>query len=273
MRFLVTGAGSGIGREVARLAVRQADPGAVSLALVGRGQEALDAVAAELTAAGATCLTVVADLADPESPGKAVAAAVDAFGGLDAVVSGAGAIAAGPLTDFDLDTWDRLFAVNTRATWLLGRAAHPALRESRGSLVAVASMSASHPTPPTGAYGPSKAALVMLVRQLALEWGRDGIRANCVSPGPTDTDLTRNSFGADGPPGARRNREHRTAVIPLGKIGTAEEVATAVLFLAGPAASHITGVDLPVDGGLGLTLMPVAGGVPGYYPQPNVEPR
>src|SRR5207237_3591696 len=86
--------------------------------------------------------------------------------------------------------WDRVFAVNTRATWLLAKAAHPALKASRGAIVAVGSMSGSHPHANLGAYGPSKAAVIMLVRVLAQELGRDGIRVNALSPGMVRPGLT-----------------------------------------------------------------------------------
>jgi NAD(P)-dependent dehydrogenase (short-subunit alcohol dehydrogenase family) len=170
------------------------------------------------------------------------------------------------LEELDLDTYERTFAVNTRATWLLGKAAFPALRESRGAIVATASISATQPTPPLGMYSASKAALLMIVRQMALEWGRHGIRANCVSPGPTDTGLTRNSFGDPDNAAARANRAHREQTTPLRKIARAEDIAEAVLFLAGPRAAHVTGVDLPVDGGISVAVMPLAAGTAGYSP-------
>jgi len=267
MRYLITGAGSGIGRSVATLAAQNRDgDDEISLALVDRDGGALESVAHDLAAMGAHCLTLQADLADVEAPGKAVDAAVGEFGGLDCVVSNAGITAAAPLEDLDVETWDRTFAINTRVTWLLGRAAFPSLRSSKGSLVATVSISGTHPTPPLAAYSPSKAALRMLIQQMALEWGRYGIRCNCVSPGPTDTGLTHGTFGDETSQAARENRAWREQLIPLRKIGRPDEVAEAVLFLAGPRASQITGVDLAVDGGISLAVMPLAGGTPGWLP-------
>jgi len=132
---------------------------------------------------------------------------------------------------------------------LLAQAARPALIRSRGAIVATASIAASHPSAPLGAYAASKAALVMFVKQMALEWGKDGIRCNCVSPGATLTGMTANAYSDE------EMRRRRAAEIPLGRIGMPEDLAHAIHFLAGPGAAFITGVDLLVDGGLDVTLM------------------
>jgi NAD(P)-dependent dehydrogenase (short-subunit alcohol dehydrogenase family) len=267
MRYVITGAASGIGRAVARLAAQNRDGyGEVSLALVDRNQDGLDEAASEVQALGAKTVTLQGDLGDPETPARVVAAAATHLGGLDVVVSNAGITAAAALEDVDLDTWERTFAINTRATMLLGQAAFPHLKDSQGALVATVSISGTHPTPPLAAYSPSKAALRMLVQQMALEWGRHGIRCNAVSPGPTDTGLTRDSFGEGAGQAAERNRAWREKLIPLGRIGRPEDVAEAVLFLASPRARQITGVDLLVDGGVSLAVMPLAGGAPGWLP-------
>lgn len=175
-------------------------------------------------------------------------------GGIDAVISNAGIIMAGALADLTLADFDRIFTINTRASWLVAKAAYPHLRESKGAFVATASMSATQPTPGLGFYSSSKAALLMMMRQLAVEWGADGIRCNSVSPGPTYTPMT--AAGYSDP----ARRDHREASIPLRKLGTAEDVANAILFLISPAASHISGIDLLVDGGMSNMLMPASGG-------------
>jgi len=144
---------------------------------------------------------------------------------------------------------ERVFAINTRATFLLAKAAHPLLKASRGDIVATASISSEHPTAPLGAYSARKAALVILIRQMALEWGPDGIRCNCVSPGLTHTGITAKTY--DDP----AKRERRGLDIPLRRIGAADDIARAVHFLAGPAADFVTGVNLIVDGGMTQTLM------------------
>jgi NAD(P)-dependent dehydrogenase (short-subunit alcohol dehydrogenase family) len=258
MRVIVTGAASGIGRAVAEL-LAAGDPltGPHQLLLSDRDGAGLDAVAGTIGPAAVAC---VADLSALDCGDTIIAAALAHMGGIDAVVSNAGIIAGGALVDLAADDFDRVYAVNARASWALAKAAHPHLAASKGAFVATASMSATQPTPGLGFYSSSKAALLMLVRQLALEWGADGIRCNTVSPGPTYTAMTK--AGYDDP----ARRAQREAMIPLGKLGLAEDVAQAILFLIGPHAGHITGIDIVVDGGMSNNLMPATGGGTGQKP-------
>jgi NAD(P)-dependent dehydrogenase (short-subunit alcohol dehydrogenase family) len=254
MRAVITGAGSGIGRATALRLAR--DGGAAArLVLVDLHEDALERVAREIAAQGGrgdgATLTVVADVGDPaaiQAVGTRAAAWLD---GLDALVSNAGFFPpATPLISMDLALFDRMFDVNTRATWLLAQAMRPLLAAARGSIVATASISAEEPTPGICSYSANKAALVMLVRQLALELGPAGVRCNCVSPGTTRTGI--NDFLLSDP----AVRAAREAMLPLRRIGQPEDLANAIAFLVGPDAAYITGVNLLVDGGLNLTLMP-----------------
>lgn len=168
-----------------------------------------------------------------------------ALGGLDAVVSNAGVSRPSSLVHLSLEDWDYLLAVNTRAPWLLAKAAHPALRASRGSFVSVASMSGVQPNPGMGAYSPSKAAVLMLVRTLAQEWAADGIRVNAVSPGLIHTSLTARVY-ADA-----ATKASREALVPLHRIGNPDtDIAGLVAFLIGPDAGYVTGQNILADGGL-----------------------
>src|SRR5690606_5657916 len=134
--------------------------------------------------------TSVVDLAEPDCGDRMVEAALAHMDGIDAVISNAGIIMGGALVELPISDFDRIFAINTRSSWLLGKAAHPHLKKSKGAFVATASMSATQPTPALGFYSSSKAALLMMIRQLSIEWGPDGIRCNTVSPGPTYTPMT-----------------------------------------------------------------------------------
>lgn len=251
MRVLLTGAARGIGRAMAlRLAqdslARHGAPARMVLADL-HGDE-LQALAASLRAEGHEVRPVVADMADLPTPQQLVDAAAD-FGGLDALVSNAGFAIPGPLLGQRVEDWDRVFAVHVRAAWLLGRAAHPLLKAALGSMVVTTSISGTQATSPLGAYSASKAAALMLVKQMALEWGPDGIRVNALSPGLTETPGTAVVYAQ---PQARAQRASR---IPLRRIAQAEDMANALSFLVSPDAAYVTGIDLLVDGGFSHALM------------------
>jgi len=175
MRVLVTGAQ---GRK-AQIAAVDVEP-----------SPSLDGLVEELRKHEAEPLALYDDMGSADAPGRVVGDAIGRFGGLDGLVSNAGINRPGPLVDYSVEDWDRMFAVNTRATWLLAKAAHPALKTSRGAIVAVGSMSGTNAHANLGPYGPTKAAVIMLARVLAQEFGRDGIRVNTVSPGMVRTGMT-----------------------------------------------------------------------------------
>ncbi len=244
---LVTGASAGIGRAVAFELAAQGRRDGVPVKIAVAGSKlgaALDEVVAQLQAGGAQAIGLAADLTDPAACKQLVEQAQDFCGDLNVVVSNAGAAASGALATLSVEEWDRSFALNCRSTWLVAQAARAGLARTRGSLVAVSSMSGIHPQPGYGAYSSAKAALVMLCRQLAQEWSADGIRVNAVCPGMTRTLLTEKVYSD---PTLLAQRE---ALVPLRRIGTPEEVAHAVVYLAGPGAAYITGQALLVDGGI-----------------------
>jgi glucose 1-dehydrogenase len=252
LRAIVTGAARGIGRAMAlRLAHdAQARHGrGAQLIVADLHRDELDTLAVELRALGATVEVCAGDLADPAEPARIIAAA-QAFGGLDCVASNAGFAKPAPLLAASVDDWDRVFAVHVRAAWLLGRAAHPLLAQARGCLVLTTSVSGTQASPPLAAYSASKAAQLMLMKQMAVEWGPDGIRVNALSPGLTETPGTASAYERPG------TREQRAARIPLRRIAQPEDMAAALSFLVGPDAAYVHGHELVVDGGLLQTLMP-----------------
>lgn len=242
MRVLVTGASRGIGRAVSERLAREGARLAVCASSHG---EELDSLVGKIRGAGGFAVPLLGDLQDSTTPQRLVTEAAAALGGIDAVVGNAGISVPGPLSSLAIADWDRVFAVNVRAQWLLAQAAYPWLRQTRGSMVTVASMSGVQPYAGIGAYSATKAALIMLTRQLAQEWAGDGIRVNCVSPGLVRTPLTQRVYDQ---PEAKRSRE---ALVPLHRIAEAgPDVAGSVAFLLGPDAAYMTGHNLLVDGGL-----------------------
>jgi glucose 1-dehydrogenase len=246
MRVVVTGAASGIGRATClKLARDAAARGGAKIAAVDIAPSGgLDTLRADLEKLGASVLVAHADMGTVEGPARVVGDAVARFGGLDALVSNAGVNRPGTLVDYSVEDWDRLFAVNTRATWLLAKAAFPALKAARGGIVSVCSMSGSFAHAGLGAYGPSKAAAIMLVKVLAQEFGREGIRVNGVSPGMVRTGMTEKVY-QDASIAAERD-----ALVPLGRVATPEDMADAIAFLLGTDARYMNGHDLVVDGGV-----------------------
>lgn len=263
MRALVSGGSSGIGAatslRVAEAALARGEQAMIAVCgnRSGAGQEE---VVRSIQSIGGAAIALVGDLADPDVPAQLVADAVREFGGLDALVSNAGIAKPGALTDVSLEGWDHMFSVNVRGAWLLAKASHPHLRESRGSACFVSSMSGQLPHAGSGAYSPSKAALTLLAQTLALEWAPDGIRVNVVSPGMTRTGMTEQMY-VD--PQIKTARE---AIIPLSRIGEPVDIANVIEFLVGPLSSYVTGQDVCVDGGFTKSIL---GHIPG---RPSSKP-
>ena len=263
MRALVTGAGSGIGRATCLRLAREASArgekaqiAAVDLA----SSPGLSAVVGEIEKLGAQAVPLHGDMGSATDPARVVKDAVARFGGLDGLVSNAGINRPGSLVDYKVEDWDALFAVNVRATWLLAQAAHPALKAAHGAIVVTGSMSGSNAHANLGAYGPTKAAVIMLMRVLAQEFGRDGIRVNAVSPGMVRTGMTEPVYKNDD------LAAQRAQLVPIGRVAAPEDIADAIAFLLGADARYVNGHDLVVDGG-------VAGNFLGRLPGISQIPR
>jgi NAD(P)-dependent dehydrogenase (short-subunit alcohol dehydrogenase family) len=239
---LVTGGSRGIGLATA---LELARSGAAGVTITSRKQENIDAAAEELIAAGVDPdrLLALASRSDSEeSADEAVTRTVERFGSCDILVNNAGTNpSAGPLMEVDLGALDKTWAVNLRAPLLWVRAAYrSSMAEKGGSVVNVASIGGLRTSPITGAYNISKAGLVHMTRQLAFELA-PRVRVNAVAPAVVKTRLSE-MLWADEPAAARMH--------PLGRLGTPEDVARAIVFLASDAADWMTGVILPVDGGV-----------------------
>jgi 3-oxoacyl-[acyl-carrier protein] reductase len=243
-KALVTGGSRGIGRAVClELAQRGAD---VAFIYRRRDREA-EETAAHVRALGARALALRTDLADARAVGAAVDRAAAELGRLDVLVQAAGAIGAWRETaELSTDDWDRYLAVDLSGAFYVVRAALPHLRTAGGgAIVAVSSIAAQMCQARNVQGAAAKAGLEAIVRVVAREEGRRGIRVNAVAVGLTDTEMGHRALAQWGPEATERV----VRGIPLRRIGTPQEVARVVCFLAGPDAGYITGKVLQVDGG------------------------
>jgi dihydroanticapsin dehydrogenase len=239
-RALVTGGASGIGRATASL-LRQRG---AEVALLDARRDVLAAAAAEMGA----CAAVVADVRDETAIESALDEASAALGGPpELLVTAAGIYRIETLLATSAESWDEVLAINLRGTFLVARAVARRLeaRNHPGAIVTLASTAAfgADAREPSGAYSASKAAVLSLTRQMAVEWAAIGIRANAVCPGVIDTPMLRLM---DDPAAGRAYLE---SAVPLGRLGRTDEVAAAIVFLLSDEASYLTGAAIPVEGG------------------------
>ena len=266
---LITGATGGIGRGVCFALIEQAKRDGAPIricAAASQPGDRLDQLVEELRETGAKASGVAGDITDATQCAAMVTQAQAQGGDLTALVCNAGASGPGWLVDLSVAQWDQTFNLNTRAAWLLAQAAHAQLARTRGSITAVASMSGLTPHPGYGAYSAAKAALIMLCRQLAQEWAADGIRVNTVCPGMIRTPLTEAVYQDEA------TLQRREALVPLGRIGRADDIGTAVAYLASAAASYVTGQNLLVDGGISDHMLTMIPGRPGKPPLKDSPP-
>ena len=237
--MVVTGAGHGIGAEIAR----QAAAGGCRVGVLDVDAGAAAAVAQSL----ADGVALVASTTDS----AAVEAALDAFGTPDAWVNNAGIVRFTPLVDHLESDWRAVVDVNLTGPFVCGRAvARRWIAEGRrGSMVNIASINGIAPGPNSGAYSPTKAAVIQLTRQMAIEWGPAGVRVNSVAPGIIDDGMSAPVL-AD--PEVRATRSSRT---PSQRLGTADDIAKAVLWLCSNDAEYVNGHNLVVDGGVVHTVL------------------
>jgi NAD(P)-dependent dehydrogenase (short-subunit alcohol dehydrogenase family) len=246
---LVTGSSSGIGRGIAE---HFAALGARVL-VHGLEVEAGERIAAGIRDRGGDAAFAAGDIADEAVCRGLVRTAVERFGGLDILVNAAGVIGTAATDATADDLYDRMMAINVRAPFRLMREAFPQLKARRGNVVNISSVNGLRAFAGVAVYCASKAALDHLSRCAALDWAPHGVRVNCVNPGVTVTNLHRRGGMDETRYAAFLERAKETH--PLGRPGTPEEIADAVLFVASDRAAWMTGDTIAVDGGRHLTCL------------------
>ena len=241
---LVTGAGSGIGRASALAFARQGARVAVCDINSPGARETVDLIE---SAEGEACF-IKADVSDEQQVEQLIDRTVQAFGRLDFAHNNAGiGVGSGPLHEASRESFDRVLAVNVVGVWLcLKYEARVMLRQASGAIVNTASLAGLIGFPNHVAYSTSKHAVIGITRTAALEYARAGIRVNAVCPAFIHTPMVDNLIAAGG---SAMSLERLAHMQPMGRIGTVEEVAQAVVWLCSESAAFITGVALPIDGG------------------------
>ncbi|WP_433574832.1 SDR family NAD(P)-dependent oxidoreductase [Nocardia brasiliensis] len=235
---LVTGAGSGMGRAAAILLARRG----AAVTLVGRRENKLDEVAAQITEAGGTALVVPGDVSRPEDNERAVTHTVERFGALHYAVNNAGVSGTFiPLPDMTPEQWRRTIDIDLNSLFYGLKYEIPAILDAGGGAIVNVSSVFADRGGPTPEYSSAKHAIRGLTRSAAIEFGARGVRVNELQPGVIDTEMTRAN-----PEGTQQVAD---TGIPMRRVGTAEEIATAIAFLLSDDASYITGSHLAVDGG------------------------
>lgn len=236
---LVTGAARGIGLATARLFIEEG----WLVAVLDRDADELQKAAADL---GQAVSAFVCDVSDPAAVDRIIADVLSRFGRIDALVNNAGVADFGPIEQTDFARWRRVMETNLDGVFLMSQAVIPALKETRGALVNIASISGLRASTLRVAYGTSKAAVIHLTKQQAAELGEYGIRANCVCPGPVRTKLAMAVHTQD-------IIDAYHDAIPLNRYGTEREIAEVIVFLCSERASFVTGQVIASDGGFEST--------------------
>lgn len=238
-KALIVGGGRGMGEASAMMLARAG----CDIAVLDSVLERADQVASQVRDLGRQGVPIETDILDEASVKKAVSDVEDALGGIDILVTIVGQALFKPLLDVTLEEWDADQARNLRYFFVVGRAvAHSMIaRGSGGSLICIGSSDGIVGAPMHAAYGAAKAGLMHLVKSMAAEWGRDGIRANAIAPGSISTPRL--------PETAESRKLMEDSVLPIGRAGTTDDIAGGVLYLASPISAYVTGHTLCIDGG------------------------
>ncbi len=241
---LVTGAGRGIGREIALKFAREGS----SVGILDLDERACRRVAEEIRRGGRRAISLPADVSRAESVEESLRIMEEQLGPPTVVVHNAAIMPEGTLEQTAEGDWDRVFSVNVKGAYLVCRSAVPSMRRAGGgSVVLMASATGVNGFPGLAAYSATKGALISLARAMAIDYAREGIRVNSVSPGTIDSPMLREFVAASNDPeGTRRAFDEAH---PVGRVGTSEEVANVFVFLASDRSSFVTGANYCVDGG------------------------
>src|SRR6202051_2504447 len=239
----VTGGGSGIGQ---RMAERFAEHGA-KVMVVGRKEENVDAAASAIGSSGGTAATASLDVRDYPAVEAALQKTRDQFGEIDILVCGAAGNFPAPVLGMSANGFKAVIDIDLLGTFNTCRAAYESLRKPGGSVISISANQANVAIAHQAHVCAAKAGIELLMKTLAIEWGPQGIRANCITPGPTDD--TEGMRRLAPTPEARAAAEKN---VPLGRYGTKDELADLALFLCSPAASYMTGAVYHCDGGTSL---------------------
>jgi len=237
---IVTGGGSGIGRATAELFAREDAKVLVADNNRNPGQE----TAQRIQESGGEAVFAAVDVSDPASVDPMVQTCLETYGGVDILFNSAGVLAFGTVLDTDLETWNRVLAVNLTGVYLCSRAALPhMIARGGGSIINTSSSTGAHDANAnTAAYVTSKGGVTLLTRAMAIDHARANVRVNAIAPGPTDTPMLRDNLSEE-------ECCAFAATFPMQRFGRPAELAQAVLFLASDESSFVTGAVIAVDGG------------------------
>jgi NAD(P)-dependent dehydrogenase (short-subunit alcohol dehydrogenase family) len=242
---LITGGGTGIGRACALAFAREG----AKIAVAGRRREPLEAVVHEIEGAGSKALALTCDVTQTASVAAALSQSEQHFGRLDTIVNNAGAVVVATAEHTSDEDWQKVIAANLTGTFLVSRAALPLLRKAGGgSIVNIGSVLGLVARKERAAYCAAKAGVSGLTRAMAVDHAKDRIRVNCICPTIVETELGMQSIRQA--PNAEAEIQRRIAEIPIGRMGTPEDVALMAVYLASDEASWVTGASFPLDGGV-----------------------
>ena len=245
---IVTGGGAGIGRATSLLFAREGAK-VVVLDLLADGIQTL---VKEIHSAGGEAEAIVADVSNGEDVEQCVQKALNRFGRINILFNNAGIVVPGKIHEIRETDWDRSMDVNVKSMYLMCRSVVPLFRKQGGGVILnMSSAVVLRTVTDRAVYTAAKGAVLALTRSMALDYVKDGIRVNCLCPGTVDTPSFQQRMVALGgdPASARKQFEARQ---PMGRLGTAEEIAEAALYLVSDRAAFVTGVAFPIDGGLSL---------------------